>query len=220
VLSVRESGNRDDLGDGHDPRLRTGKAEASTCFFLDLLSQSPSHRPSEKAKYALAKRVVDYVSTLAGRPIELGELYATNICNQFLSAPPKGAVVLIPDAVADEGVRKIVQTLAERAKNPRVIISMSQQCLYHLCRTGFLASTPVLTDFLQRSIPKAFKDSCPGYRPIKRQAFLSVCGQLFLHQDVPVVPVLHVSSYRWMRAASRYQEPMAIASKRIRTLLA
>jgi len=106
VLSVRESGNRDDLGDGHDPRLRTGKAEASTCFFLDLFSQSPSHRPSEKAKYALAKRVVDYVSTLAGRPIELDELYATNICNQFLSATPKGAVVLIPDAVADEGVRK------------------------------------------------------------------------------------------------------------------
>lgn len=202
---------------GHDPRLRKGKAEAPTCFFLDLLKSKAGGGAPAKAKRQLAQSVIDYISHLAGRPVELDDLYVTNLCNRFLPHPPKGAVVLIPNQIADEGVRELRSALVTDGASPRVIIPMSQQVMRHLVRTEFLSPEPMLNEFMKRSMPNAKAEKSGGYRPQAPAAFLMACGQRFSHNKIPVVPILHISA--WRRMSPRYEEPMDRAASTIREIL-
>ncbi len=62
----------------------------------------------------------------------LEALCVTNLCNEFLKPSPGSTTVLIPDDIARRGMDKTVQTIA--AGHFSVVLPMSQQVFYHLCR--------------------------------------------------------------------------------------
>jgi len=191
-------------------------AEAETCFFFDLNTE-PAGTRARTSERALAQAVWAYVSMLVGRQVALDELYITNLCNYFLPPPPKNAVVLIPQVQADNGLRELTSALASRLAPPRLIIAMSQQVLFHFVRTKFLAPSSGLDEFLHNSAPSPRIAQAGGYRARKNAAFLSVCGKVFQHDGVPVVPVLHISSAQ--RKPPRYRESMILAGKNIQELI-
>lgn len=98
---------------GQDPRLQKSGATAKHAFFFEYLDEPvPTHGPA-RAKYALAKAVVDYVSWLAGREIVKEQLYVTNLCNTFLDHTPGSGTVLIPMSKAAAGIVAIRQVVAQ-----------------------------------------------------------------------------------------------------------
>jgi hypothetical protein len=204
---------------GHDPRLQRSKAEAETAFFFDYLAQPKPTSRSEARKYGLAKAVWGYVGELASRDVPLAELYVTNVCNEFLDHAPGSGTVLIPDDVARRGVEQIAQTVS--SGDFQVILPMAVQPFYHLCRWGFIdaGDAELIARFLIGAPPRPSKAEQGIYVQSGSVPFLAVCGRLFHHRGVPVVPVVHVKQWPLKPRMVRYTEPMERARHQIRQLI-
>jgi hypothetical protein len=206
---------------GHDPRLQHSQAEAEYPFFFEYLKKYPS-RPTygpDSHKYALAHAVWDYVCDLAGRPITLDQLFITNLCNKFLPSAKGGGTVLIPDPLALRGVIALQQIISEG--NFNVILPMSVQVFYHLCRLGFLdEKNGMILAFMQRASPVTRKANQGVYVTSGKAPFLEVCGQLFHHSGIPLIPILHVKQWPLGKRTARYLGPMNLAKSSIMTVLA
>lgn len=202
---------------GHDPRLTKSKAEANTCFFFDLLEKPPGKTSAELAKRRLAQGVWDYVQELVGSPVPLEKLYLTNLCNWFLAPPREPGTVLIPNSVADAGIHAIRSALKARTVPPRIILAMSQQVLWHMVRTEFLAPHPTLAKFAESSVPKPNLAEEGRYEATRARAFLEICGETFHCDGVPLVPILHIKSRTKSKGA--YEQPMKRAGMNIRNVL-
>jgi hypothetical protein len=179
---------------GNDPRLRISLAETEKAFFFDYLykfNPPPTYSPDRK-KYELAKAVWDYIDHLVKRHLALDMLYVTNLCNQFLPSLHSKGTVLIPDEIAQQGVKSIEQTV--RQGHFRVIVPMSVQTFYHLCRCGFLdeKDNKTMLIFIREAQPLYCKAVNGIYVTRGKAPFLTVCGHRFHHQGIPVVPVVHV----------------------------
>lgn len=202
----------------HDPRLQRSQAETSVAFFLDYLDRPRPASPSEARKYDLAKALWEYINELAGRTIPLAEIYATNLCNEFLEHTPGSGTVLIPDDKAEQGVKDIAQTVA--AGHFKVIPLMAVQPLYHLCQLGFLdQDLELLSQFLAGARPRPDKAGHGIYVQSGRAPFLAVCGQRFHHRSVPVIPIVHVKQWPLKPRMCRYEEPMQDACRHIQAVL-
>lgn len=202
---------------GHDPRLRESDAEASTCFFLDLLDVKP-RTAADRAKRGLAEAVIAYVRALAGDDFHPSSLYVTNLCNGFLP-PAKSGTVLIPDDVAENGARAIADALARRTAPPPVILATSQQVLYHLTRLGHVEIEGG-DAFVDGARPAKAAMARGTYVPAKPRAFLAMCGTVGFWNGSPVVPVLHVKQWQSLRTAARsYVEPMDRAAQAVKAAL-
>ncbi len=80
---------------GHDPRLQHSQAKAETAFFMEYLAHpKPTYGP-DKSKYEVAFAVWEYINFLAGRQVALDEIYATNLCNEFLDHEPGFGTVIL-----------------------------------------------------------------------------------------------------------------------------
>jgi hypothetical protein len=203
---------------GHDPRLQRSDAKAEFAFFMDTLLHLKPARRSEARKYDLAQAVVDYVAALAGRAVQLEELYVTNLCNEFLPHAGAGETVLIPDAQAQWGVDEITRTVA--AGHFRVILPMSQQVLYRLCQYGFVEDRPELVGpFTSGARPDKKAADRGAYRAVGAAPFLAVCGQRFRHRSVPVIPIVHVKNWPPKGRFLRYEAPMEAAKCEMRASL-
>ena len=202
---------------GHDPRLRRSAAEAGTCFFLDRLAQPPGGSRAERRKRDLAQAVWDYIQRLAGAPIPLSDLYVTNLCNHFLNPPPGSGTVLIPDDLAEQGLLAIRTALGTRRGPPLLILSMSQQVLWHMVRTSFVEDHPALREFSTRSRPQPGKAAIGRYAPEKQRGFVDVCGKRFKAQGVPIVPILHIKSID--KYETSYSEALRTAQFNIRAII-
>ncbi len=220
MTAAKPYGNRDTatlLVIGHDPRLRTSRAEAQYAFFFDYLERPQPAQYAEARKYDLAQSLWDYVSYLAGRTVEIEELYITNLCNEFLPHQSESGTVLIPDELAARGVEQIQQAVAQG--HFRLILPMSLQTFYHLCRLGFVdENTDLVKSFVASAQPRATKAREGIYMPTRTAAFLAVCGQRFHHHGVPVVPILHVRQWPLRDTAAKYKEPMQKAHHRIASI--
>lgn len=192
---------------GHDPRLQKSHAEAATVFFLDYLEKPKPTRSSEARKYGLAEATVEYIDHLTGGTVALTDVYVTNLCNDFLPHAPKRSTVLIPDDVADRGIDAIQEALDQG--KPQVMIPMSAQVFYHLGRSGFVSNQQAeLERFIRAAAPHAEPAAQGAYRPVGRSPFLGVCGKLFHHREVPVVPVLHVKQWPLGKRMRAYESAM------------
>ena len=121
----------------------------------------------------------------------LEELYVTNLCNEFLERTPGSGTVLIPDDLAHHGVEQIAQAVT--LGQFKVILSMAVQTFYHLCHWGFIDEKSELIErFLAGARPRQKKAGQGIYVQSGKAPFLTVCGQRFHHQSVPVVPIVHV----------------------------
>ena len=123
---------------GHEPRLQHSQVEAEKPFFFEYLIKYPS-RPTygpDARKYALAHAVWDYVCEMAGRSITFDQLFVINLCNEFFPSAKGGGTVVIPETLAFRGVVAINQIISDG--NFSLILLMSVQVFYHLCRLGFL----------------------------------------------------------------------------------
>ena len=76
------------------------------------------------------------VSHLAGRQVDLSEIYATNLCNEFLDHQPGSGTVLIPEDKAQKGIEEIAKTV--ESGHFKVILPMAVQPFYNLCKFGFV----------------------------------------------------------------------------------
>lgn len=206
---------------GHDPRLQRSQAEAEFALFMDYLTRPYPGSRSEQRKYELAQAVVGYVSELAGRPVALGELYVTNLCNEFLPHQPGSGTVLIPDRQARRGVEEIARTVA--AGHFRLILPMSQQTFYHLCRLGFVDDrSELVAPFVRDARPSPAKAEQGLYASTGRSSFLAVAGRRFHHCGVPVVPVLHVKQrprLHTLPSLAQYRPLMAKAGEELRAIM-
>jgi hypothetical protein len=202
---------------GHDPRLQNSQAEVEKAFFFEYLEKYPD-RPTygpDARKYDLAHAVWDYVSELAGRQIPLDQLYVTNLCNDFLPSSQGRGTVLIPDELAERGVSEIRQIVS--SGNFRLILPMSVQVFYHLCRLGFLdEEDETILTFIHKSRPVFSKVEQGVYKTTVTAPFLDVCGKLFHHRGIPVVPVVHVKQWPLKTRFVRYTEPMESAKREVR----
>lgn len=203
---------------GHDPRLQHSQAQAEFAFFLDYLTRPRPRLTSEASKFGLAKAVLDYVSELAGRDVALSELYVTNLCNQFIDHVPGSGTVLIPDALARQGVEQIGRTVA--AGHFKTVLPMAVQTFYHLCRLGFLDEhSDLLARFVARAPPRANRAAQGLYVQSGKAPFLAVCGELFHHCGVSVVPIVHVKQWPLGKRMVKYREPMERARGHVRAAL-
>lgn len=203
---------------GHDPRLQRSHTQAETVFFLDYLELSRPTKKSEAAKYDLASAAVEYIEYLTGGMVPLTEMYCTNLCNEFLPHAPKGGTVLIPDALADRGIAEIEKALA--LGRPQVVIPMSLQVFYHLARSGFVTMAEDQREaFLAKAMPKPKNANDGAYVQSKPRAFMDVCGERFLHDNIPVVPVLHVKAWPPRGNFKSYESAMQNAAANIQRAL-
>jgi len=205
---------------GNDPRLRKGQAEAEKAFFFEYLEKyqtRPTYGP-DAHKYGLAHAVWDYVNDLAGREIPLNQLYVTNLCNEFVPSSQGGGTVLIPDKLAERGVEAIREIVS--IGNFHLILPMSVQTFYHLCRLDFLdeKDEKILT-FVSKARPVARKVDQGVFVTSGKAPFLEVCGQLFHHQGIPLIPILHVKQWPLKARTARYTEPMESAKREVRKAL-
>jgi hypothetical protein len=205
---------------GHDPRLQNSLAEAETVFFMNLLQkypEKPNYGP-EKSKYGLAFAVWDYLQTLAGRRIRLEEIYATNLCNEFLDHAKGTGTVFIPPRKAKRGIKEITQAL--EAGHFKVIVSMAVQPFYYLCRFDFLdEKNETVTRFIEMASPKPDKKEQGLYQTVKPAPFLNVCGNRYHHNGIPLIPVLHVKMWPLKTNAKKYEPLMENANKEISVAL-
>jgi len=189
---------------GHDPRLKNSDAEAKYVFFLDLLeSPSPGGGP-QKAKYNLAHSVIEYVMRLTSWRFSINGMYFTNLCsNEFLPHAPNRYTVLISHEVADSGIQEIENAIA--SGTPKLILPMSLQVFYHMVRTNFVTGDKERLDtFIQKAIPREKWRNLGAYKESGVAPFLDVCGVVFYHKQVPVIPVLHIESWSRVNTKSRY----------------
>lgn len=205
---------------GHDPRLKNSNAEANYVFFLDLLESPPPGGGPQKAKYNLACSVIEYVMRLTSWRYSISEMYFTNLCNEFLKHAPKGHTILISDEVADSGIQMVENAIASGA--PKLILPMSLQVFYHMVRTNFVTGDKnKLGTFIQKAMPREKWRNLGAYMESGAAPFLDVCGVVYYHNQVPVIPVLHIKSWSRVNTKSRYYPLMnnAIinASKAIKT---
>lgn len=204
---------------GHDPRLQKSDTQAASAFFLDYLEPARPTQKFEASKYDLATAAVGYIEHLTGGLVPLGEMYFTNLCNEFLPHAPKGGTVLIPDDAAERGIAEIEKALARG--EPQVIIPMSLQVSYHLARSGFVTMTEKQREaFLSKAEPKGRDAERGAYVQSKPRAFLEVCGERFLHGSIPVVPVLHVKTWPLRGQFKAYESAMQNAAATIQRCLA
>ena len=204
---------------GHDPRLQKSTAEAEFAFFFEYLKrydECPTFGPDAK-KYGLAKGVWDYINELANRQLPLEAFYVTNLCNEFLPPSRGRGTILIPDDLAQKGVEAIYKIIAQG--NFSVIVSMSMQTFYHLCRLGFLDDDERIETYVKTAQPKPVKAEQGSYVAKGKAPFLKVCGQRFHHRGIPVVPILHVKMWPIKPRFIRYTEPMQKAKNEISAIL-
>lgn len=199
---------------GHDPRLQKSLAEAEHAFFFEYLeSPRPTYGP-DAAKYDLAKAVWDYICNLAGRPVPLNQLYITNLCNRYLPHASGSVTVLIPDADARLGLKDI--ELAVAHGHLKLILPMSVQVLYHLCRLDFVkGNTDLINAFLSAACPREGKAQQGLYQPKRNASFLQVCGQPLNHKGIPVIPIVHVKQWPLKQRFIKYTEPMNRAKQAV-----
>lgn len=203
---------------GHDPRLQRSRAEAEVVFFFDYLTRARPAARAEAKKYDLAEAVQKYISELAGRKVSLAELYVTNLYNEFLDHVPNSGTVLIPDEQAQRGVQEIIQIVV--AGRFKVILPMSLQTFYQLCRWGFIDETSeVLNQFIHAARPAPIKAKLGLYQQSGQAPFLTVCGQCFHHQGVPVVPILHIKQWPLRPRLVKYEKPMQQAQYQVQLAL-
>jgi hypothetical protein len=205
---------------GHDPRLQKSQAEAEKAFFFEYLEKyqtRPTYGP-EARKYDLAHAVWNYVNDLAGREIPLNQLYVTNLCNEFVPSSHSGGTVLIPDKLAERGVEAIREIVSKG--NFHLILPMSVQTYYHLCRLKFLDEEDErIRVFISKARPVSRKQALGIYVPIGKAPFLKVCGQLFNHHGIHLIPILHVKQWPLKARTGRYIEPMESAKCEVRKAL-
>jgi hypothetical protein len=203
---------------GHDPRLQRSDAEAEYAFFFEFLKRSPKNR-GEVQKQGLARAVRAYLKWLAGYEIPLDQLYVTNLCNEFIERQQSG-VIYIPEAQARHGVQSLTDTVAQGQF--KVIIPMAEQTFYWLCQLGFVedADERVQT-YIQIAQPKVAKAKLGVYVKSGKAPFVTVCGQRFHHQGVPIIPILHVNRWTWPLPPRRirYEPGMEQARDRIQQAL-
>lgn len=205
---------------GHDPRLQKSQAEAEKAFFFEYLekySSRPTYGPDAR-KYAFAHAVWEYMADLAGCALSLNQLFVTNLCNEFLPSSRGGGTVLIPDERAEHGVREICQIVSKG--HFRIILPMSVQVFYHLCRLNFLDEEDKSIQIFIKKASPAPKKSIQGiYTPSGKTPFLDVCGRLYHHLGIPLVPIVYVKQWPLKARTTRYTDPMESAKHEVRTAL-
>jgi hypothetical protein len=204
---------------GHDPRLQESDTEAEYVFFVDYLEREPPTYKAALRKYGLAKAVVDYIAYLSDNKYgihTLDKIYFTNLCNELLPRPEKkNQTVIIPNDKANHGISEIEEALG--IGSFQLMLPMSLQVFYHLVRQGFVPNkSDDMKEFLKRAHPDEAFAKQGAYRPIRQKAFVNVCGNVYYHRRIPVIPVLHVKS--WLRMVRRepYTTLMEKASYNIR----
>lgn len=203
---------------GHDPRLQNSQTEARFAFFFEYLQNARPTAPSEAEKYDLANAVWQYMNQLAHQDLPLDALYVTNLCNHFLERGEVRGTLLIPDTLAQEGVRQIEQIVAQG--HFKIIVPLSLQTFYHLCRLNFLdEDTPTIAEFIRAARPQAAKVQQGIYEQTGKSPFLSVCGRRFHHAGVPVVPVVHSRQWPLELRMVRYRELLDNARHHISTIM-
>jgi hypothetical protein len=205
---------------GHDPRLQNSLAEAEKAFFFEHLekySSRPTFGPDAR-KYDLAHAVWDYVNELAGRCIPLEQLFVTNLCNEFLPSSQGNGTVLIPDKLAERGVYEISQIISHG--NFRLILPMSVQVFYHLCLLSFLDEKDETSlSFIHKACPVDRMVDRGIYATTGIAPFLDVCGKLFHHRGIPLVPIVHIKQWPIKARFVRYTKPMESAKREVRRAL-
>jgi len=206
---------------GHDPRLQRSKTEAQYVFFMDYLERPRPSGIAEKTKYDFADSVYSYIKDLTGNkpPLSLKNIYFTNLCNTFLDRPNNKGVILIPNDLADEGIREIEHTLDDG--HFKVIVPMALQVFYHLVRTEFAKNGLVnnLGAFLAQSHPLYDEAKRGLYKAAVDRSFLLVCGLTYYHKKTPVVPILFVNQGRMIKKDSSFYPLMQNAVVNIQKAL-
>lgn len=183
---------------GHDPRLQISDVEANYVFFMDYLEREVPKTYPERRKYGLAKSVIGYIAYLtAGKyGIDTTEkLYFTNLCNEFLPHPKRSGTVLIPNDKAEYGISEIENIL--KVDSFKLILPMSLQVFYHLVRRGFVPNeSDKMREFLRKARPDDSYAAWGAYSSAEPRAFVEVCGNIYYHRAIPVIPILHVKNWQ------------------------
>lgn len=101
--------------------------------------------------------------------------------------------------------------------NFRLILSMSVQVFYHLCRLNFLDSKDDnILLFTKKASPISRKADQGVYVTTDKALFLEVCGRLYHHHSIPIIPIVHVKQWPLKARTIRYNSAMELAKCEIR----
>ena len=116
------------------------------------------------------------------------------------------------------GIAKIDKVVEEG--HFKAILSMSQQVFYNLCLYRFIEEEDDrIRSYIKSARPNPVKAALGIYQPVGKSPFLNVCGSCFHHNNVPVIPILHVKNYPIKERIRAYIKPMERAAFEIRKAL-
>jgi hypothetical protein len=199
--------------------FQVSSAVAKHAFFMEYLDREPPNDSPSRAKFDLARAIPEYVDWLVHRKRPQELLYVTNLCCTYLDRTRETrGTILIPDSEASVGVDAIKQAVTKG--HFKLILPMSAQVFYHLCRLRFTdEDAETRRQFEDSARPNAKKAQQGIYVPVKPAPFLEVCGMKFHHQGIPVIPILHVKNWRKEEIQiEKYKQPMENARKEVHAI--
>ena len=181
---------------GEDSNLVWSEEVPNYVMFADYYFKTIPEDHGERSRNVESRRLFEYINYLTNNKVKSKEIYFTNLCNEYVSPPPKGKHVLIPEEKAKEGlerIRKILKT------NPTIsyIFSMSLQTNYWLQKLEFYTCQD--ENFLHNAQPKriGLEPVNNYYQPVNPKALSSIIGNIYEVNgfDTKIVPILPAKDF-------------------------
>lgn len=120
--------------------------------------------------------------------------------------------------LAKHGMSEICQIVSHG--NFRLILPMSVQVFYHICRSGLLyENDETILKFMHKARPVFDKAEQGVYQTTGTTRFPAVYGKLFHHRGIPHIPIVHVKQWPHKARFIRYIKPKLSAERELRMTL-
>ncbi|MBP1630501.1 MAG: hypothetical protein H6Q15_1394 [Bacteroidetes bacterium] len=180
---------------GEDSNLFWSDNVSEYAMFADYYFKKMPEDHGERSRNVESRNLFEHINYLTNNKLRSKEIYITNLCNEYVTPPPRGKRVLIPEENAKDGLKRIEKILKD---NPTIqyVFVMSLQSNYWLQKLGFYTTDE---EFLHNAQPKRVglvEFEC-YYQPVNAKAFSSIVGNIYQANkfDVKVVPILPAKDF-------------------------
>ncbi|MDD2488689.1 MAG: hypothetical protein PHD62_04415 [Bacteroidales bacterium] len=181
---------------GEDSNLVWNEEVPEFVMFADYYFKPIPQDHGERSRNVESRRLFEHIIYLTNNKVKSKEIYFTNLCNEYVTPPPKGKHVLIPEEKAIEGVDRIKKILK---LNPTItyVFCMSLQANYWLQKLGLYTCND--ETFLHNAQPKrvGLEQFNMFYQPVNPKAFSLIAGNIYdaIGYDTKIVPILPAKDF-------------------------
>lgn len=176
---------------GEDSNLVWNDEVPEYVMFADYYFRPMPQDHGQRSRNVESRRVFEHILYLCKSKVKSKEIYFTNLCNEYVTPPPKGKHVLIPEHRAVEGLERIKEILTLN-QSITYVFSMSLQTNYWLQKLGLYHCND--ENFLHYAQPKTkgLEKFNMFYQPVNPKAFSMIVGNVYdvIGFQTKIVPIL------------------------------